>query len=271
MVISGWGDGHFGHSPIVCARTDSADNADNADKYRDLMNTPSHLFDNLSLLAHETSLLMATAASLDDQAVRRPSLCRGWTQAHVLSHVARNSDGMGNLVVWAITGTPRAMYDSPEARDADVAVGATRGAQEILTDLEDSAARFAAVAAGLAGAPEKVEVEMRGGRTVLGGQLPTLRLMEVVVHHVDLDAGYTFADADPGFVKRAVANGVGRMTAKADAPAVTLRSDEGETCTIRGGGQVVTGSNAALLLWLTRGDGAGVSSNAVLPKLPSWG
>jgi len=34
---------------------------------------------------------------------------------------------------------------------------------------------------------------------VLGGQLPTLRLMEVLFHHVDLDAGYTFADADPGW------------------------------------------------------------------------
>ncbi len=235
------------------------------------MNTQSHLSDNLSLLAHETSLLLRTAAGLDDETLRRPSLCDGWTRAHVLSHIARNADGLGNLASWAITGNPSAMYDSPAARDADIAVGATRGAQEILSDLEDSAARFAAAAVGLAGAPEEVEVEMRGGRKVLGGQLPTLRLMEVVVHHVDLDAGYTFADADAGFVERAVGNSVGRMRAKADAPSVTLRGDEGETWTIGGGSQVVTGSNAALLLWLTRGNGAGVSSNAGLPTLPSWG
>jgi maleylpyruvate isomerase len=163
------------------------------------------------------------------------------------------------------------MYDSPEARDADIAVGATRTAPEILTDLEDSAARFAAAAAGLSGSPEQAEVEMRGGRKVLGGQLPTLRLMEVAIHHVDLDAGYTFADADPGFIKRAVANSVSRMTATAEAPQVTLRSDEGDTWTIGDGRQVVTGSNAALLLWLTRGNGAGLSSNAGLPRLPSWG
>jgi len=235
------------------------------------MNTSSHLSDNLSLLAHETSLLMRTAVDLDDEAIRRASLCEGWTRAHVLSHIARNADGLGNLVGWAITGTPMAMYDSPETRDADIAAGATRGAQEILTDLKDSAARFAAAAAGLAGAPEQAEVEMRGGRKVLGGQLPTLRLMEVVIHHVDLDAGYTFADADPGFVTRAVANSVSRMTAKAEAPSVTLRSDEGDTWTIGDGRQVVTGSNAALLLWLTRGNGAGLSSNAGLPRLPSWG
>jgi len=38
---------------------------------------------------------------------------------------------------------------------------------------------------------------MRRGRKVLGAQLPTLRLMEVVFHHVDLGADYTFADATP--------------------------------------------------------------------------
>src|SRR5665811_1388296 len=116
-----------GTSAIVCARTDSAD------KYRDLMNTSSHLSDNLSMLAHETSLLMRTAAGLDDEALSRASLCEGWTRAHVLTHIARNADGLGNLVSWAVTGTPRAMYDSPEARDADIAAGAAREAKEILT------------------------------------------------------------------------------------------------------------------------------------------
>ena len=235
------------------------------------MNTSAHLSENLSLLAHETSLLIRTAGDLDDQAMRQASLCEGWTRAQVLSHIARNADGLGNLVSWAITGTPQPMYGSPEARDADIAAGATRGAPEILADLEDSAARFAAAAAALAGPPEQFEVEMRGGRKVLGGQLPTLRLMEVAIHHVDLDAGYTFADADPGFVKRAIGNSVTRMTTSAAAPAVTMRSDEGDTWSIGDGSQVVTGSNAALLLWLTRGDGAGVSSQMALPGLPSWG
>lgn len=235
------------------------------------MNTSSHLSDNLALLAHETSLLMRTAAGLDEETIHLPSLCEGWTRAHVLSHIARNADALGNLVGWAVTGTPRAMYDSPEARDADIAAGSTRGFAEIFTDLEDSAARFATAATGLAGAPELVEVEMRRGRKVLGGRLPTLRLMEVVVHHVDLDAGFTFADADPGFVKRAVAISVERMKASGEAPSVTLIGDEGDTWSIDDGHQVVTGSNAALLLWLTRGDGVGVSSETPLPGLPSWG
>jgi maleylpyruvate isomerase len=235
------------------------------------MNTSSHLSENLALLAHETTELVRTASGLDDDELRGASLCEGWTRAHVLSHIARNADGLGNLVSWAITGVPRAMYAAPEARDADIAIGASRGAQVILADLEDSAARFADAATGLSGAPEQVEVEMRNGRKVLGGQLPTLRLMEVVIHHVDLDAGYTFADSDPEFVRRAVANSVERMKAGGQAPSVTLRSDEGDTWTIGDGAQVVTGSNAALLSWLTRGRGAGMSSDAPLPVLPSWG
>lgn len=235
------------------------------------MSTSSHLSDNLALLSHETGLLMRTAAGLDDQTVRAPSLCEGWTRAHVLSHLARNADALGNLVGWAVTGIPRAMYDSPEAREADIEAGSKRGAQEIFTDLEDAAARFAAAAPGLAGAPEQVEVEMRRGIKVLAGRLPTLRLTEVVIHHVDLAAGYTFADADPGFVRRAVAISVERMETSAEAPSVTLTSDEGDTWCIGDGHQLVRGSNAALLLWLTRRDGVGVSSDAPLPGLPTWG
>jgi maleylpyruvate isomerase len=235
------------------------------------MNASSHLSDNLTLLAHETGHLLRTAASLDDSTIRAESRCEGWTRAHVLSHLARNADALGKLVSWAVTGIQVAMYDSQEARDADILAGSVRGAQEILTDLEDSATRFAAAAAGLAGPPEQSEVEMRTGRKVLGGQLPTLRLMEVVFHHVDLDARYTFADADPGFVKRAVSNAVQRIGRGEEVPPITLHGDDGDTWSIGEGGQDVTGSNAAVLLWLARGDGAGVISERALPRLPAWG
>ncbi|HZY00620.1 MAG TPA: maleylpyruvate isomerase family mycothiol-dependent enzyme [Dermatophilaceae bacterium] len=235
------------------------------------MTATSHLSDNLTLLDHETSLLVRTAATLDDATIRAASRCEGWTRAHVLSHIARNADGLANLVSWAVTGTPVAMYESPQARDEDIAAGSTRSAQEILNDLTESAARFAAAATGLAGPPERSEVEMRTGRRVLGGQLPTLRLLEVVFHHVDLDAGYTFADADPGFVRRAIRNAVERMKASGNAPAISLRGDNGDTWSVGEGAQEVTGTNAALLLWLARSDGAGVSGKDALPELPAWG
>jgi maleylpyruvate isomerase len=233
--------------------------------------TSSHLSENLVLLAHETSLLIRTAEGLDDETIRAASLCEGWTRAHVLSHIARNADALGNLVRWALTRAPVAMYASPQARDEDIAAGSTRGAQAIFIDLEESAARFASAATSLSGPPETVEVEMRMGRKVLGGQLPTLRLLEVVFHHVDLNAGYTFADADPGFVKRAIGNAVQRMKTSAQPPDVVLRGDHGDTWTLGDGTQEVAGTNPALLLWLARGHGTGVSSERALPRLPAWG
>jgi len=235
------------------------------------MTTTSHLSDNLVLLAHETSELMATAATMDDSTIRTASLCRGWTRAHVLSHLARNADGLTNLASWAITADPVAMYESAQARERDIVAGSTRGAQEIITDLSQSAARFASAAAGLGGPPERREVRMRTGRTVLGGQLPTLRLREVVFHHVDLDAGYTFADADPEFVRRAITDAVQRIRSSTAVPAISLHGDNQDTWSLAESAQEVTGTNAALLLWLARGDARAVSSQESLPGLPSWG
>ena len=57
---------------------------------------------------------------------RAPSLCEGWTRAHVVTHIARNADALSNLVHWATTGEPTPMYASPESRDADIAEGARR-------------------------------------------------------------------------------------------------------------------------------------------------
>lgn len=231
----------------------------------------SHLADNLAILALETSRLVQTAATFDDESIRAASRCQGWTRAHVLSHIARNADALRNLVGWAVTGTPVPMYASPEVREADILAGSSHSAREILADLEDSAARFASSAPGLAGPPEHTEVEMRAGRRVLGGQLPTLRLMEVVFHHVDLDAGYTFAEADPGFVRRAISNAVERIGASGQAPSISLRGESGDRWSMGQGTQEVTGTNAALLLWLGRGDHAGISSAQALPELPAWG
>src|SRR5256885_15091039 len=60
-----------------------------------------------------------------------PSLLPGWTRGHVLTHVARNGDGLGNLLRWARTGTETPMYASREARRADIEAGAGRSAAEI--------------------------------------------------------------------------------------------------------------------------------------------
>jgi maleylpyruvate isomerase len=235
------------------------------------MSDAPHLADNLARLEVETARLLRTAQGLDEASVREGSLCAGWTRAHVLSHLARNADALGNLVHWAVSGEPRAMYASPESRDADIEEGSRRPLSAILADLEASAGRFAAAAPGLAGAPEDADVEMRGGVVVKGRALPTLRLREVVFHHVDLDTGYGFADADPGFVHRSLDNAVERLRASGAGLALELRSEEGDSWSVGSGGQQVSGSRADLLTWLARGVARGLSSDGPLPAPPSWG
>ena len=235
------------------------------------MTHASHLGDNLELLRVETDRLLRTAATLDETTVRATSLCAGWSRAHVLSHLARNADALGNLVRWAVTGEPTPMYASPEARDADIEAGAARPLSAVLADLEVSAGRFAAAAPALAGDPEEAEVEMRGGVWVRGGALPTLRLREVVFHHVDLDAGYGFADADPGFVQRSLDNAVERLRGSGTDLGLELVAEEGGSWTVGDGSQQVAGTRAALLSWLARGVDLGLSSDRPVPAPPSWG
>ena len=45
-----------------------------------------------------TDRMLRTAATLDDAAVAAPSPLPGWTRGHVLTHLARNADGLGNLL-----------------------------------------------------------------------------------------------------------------------------------------------------------------------------
>ena len=71
-----------------------------------------------------TDLLLGTARALDDATA--PSLCVGWSRGHVLTHLARNGDGMAALVRTAVDGTGETMYLSDQARDADIDAGAPR-------------------------------------------------------------------------------------------------------------------------------------------------
>ena len=80
-------------------------------------------------IAAETERVVATAASLRNDAVLAPSLCAGWSRGHVLSHVARNADALARVCAVALTGEPGTMYASQQARDDEIEAGrpASRG------------------------------------------------------------------------------------------------------------------------------------------------
>src|SRR5918996_916525 len=136
-----------------------------------------------------TQRLAGTAGQLDDETVRRPSLCPGWTRAHVLAHVARNADALTNLLTWATTGEETPMYESADARAAAIETGASRPLGELVADGRESSARFGAA---IAAVPEEGwEFRVRAGAGAAGHAIPArrvvwLRLREVEIHHVDL-------------------------------------------------------------------------------------
>jgi len=145
------------------------------------MDEASHSLDRLAAASER---LLATATALSDAQAREPSLLPGWTRGHVLTHIARNADGMVNLLSWARTGTETPMYASAESRNADIEAGAGRRAADLAADLRESAARFAAAAAVMPGDAWAARV-----RALRGPGFPALgvldrRLSEVEIHRI---------------------------------------------------------------------------------------
>lgn len=222
--------------------------------------------DLLDALSDHTDRLLATARGLDD--VRLPSLCAGWTRGHVLSHVARNADGLAALVRSAVDGTGETMYPSPDARDADIEAGAGRPLAELVADVEASAGRLADQLLRLRPEHDELRLERTPGAFLVKAKnIPFMRLREVVYHHVDLQAGFAFADVDADLQRAFVDEEVRRLRALDAAPDLTLRTTEGEEWTVGVGTASVSGHRAALLGWLARGLTDGVAGHP-LPHLP---
>jgi maleylpyruvate isomerase len=95
-----------------------------------------------------------------------------------------------------------------------------------------------------------------------------MRLREVVYHHVDLDAGFTFGDIDPDLQARFIEDAVARLGLAHHPVGLELRSDEGDTWRVGDGSARVFGSRGGLLLWLARRIPTGVMADGPVPSLP---
>jgi len=220
----------------------------------------------LDAVGEQTAALLVTARSLDDP--RAPSLCEGWSRGHVLTHLARNADGLAALVRSAVDGTGETMYASPEGRDADIEAGADRPLAELVADIEATAASLAAQLPRLG--PEQAEQRLErtpGQFVVKAKNIAFMRLRELVCHHVDLLAGFGFAQAGPDLQRLLLDEEVRRLRAADPAPDLTLRTPDGDQWTVGAGTASVEGDRGALLGWLGRGLTEGVTAQH-LPRLP---
>ena len=141
-----------------------------------------------------TTRLLATVDVLPDDTWGAPSVCEGWSRAHVLAHVALNAEGLAGALRGLAEGTGTTMYVSNEQRDRDIDELAAASPAEVRERLRSSASDFAVALASVAATPDARFDRTPGGQSLRAGVVPLLRLREVEIHHADLAAGYTHAD-----------------------------------------------------------------------------
>jgi len=146
-----------------------------------------------------TQRLLDSARVIADSEMQEPSLLPGWTRAHVIAHLALGADAMRNLLIGARAGRDRPAYVSEQAREADIAYGATLRARELMADLADSAMAFRTFSRQLPDDAWRFPVRILGSAPFPAAELLTRRLVEVELHHCDLGTGYSPADWPTAF------------------------------------------------------------------------
>ncbi|GAB0108440.1 maleylpyruvate isomerase family mycothiol-dependent enzyme [Nocardia sp. JMUB6875] len=223
----------------------------------------------LDTVAAATARLIPAVAALTDADLVEPSLLPGWTRGHVLAHLSRNADSLVNLLLWARTGIETPQYASQFLREADIEAGAPRPLREQLEDLTASAERWLALARVMPVDRWATLVRNRAGGEIPATRIPWMRLLEVEIHHVDLDVGYTPADWSPEFVARLLAQSLTEVKPAGDAGFTVTATDTGYTGTVGTPTAEISGTAASLAAWLIgRSSGADLTGN--LPDLAAW-
>jgi maleylpyruvate isomerase len=215
-----------------------------------------------------TEHVFALVAKLSDAELAGPSALPEWSRAHVVAHLARNAEALIRLVDWARTGVETPMYPSREARAADIAASAGHPPQRLRAELTATAADLDAALAALT--PEQWQAQVRSalGRPLPAAQVPWMRVREVWLHAVDLDAGAAVADVPDGVVDLLLDEVTTTLSAADGCPAATLAPTDRDRrwqLGSDGSAPVVAAPAATLVGWLT---GRTTLPNA--PKLPPW-
>ena len=138
--------------------------------------------------------LVDAIGSMPDTDPATPSRLPGWTVGHVMTHIARNADGVLSM----FSGAHQYPHGL-EGRNADIEAGSNRSWDELVDDVTS---RSRAVAAAIAARTDwSGTVQMLSGDRSTA-QVPLLRQREVEVHRVDLGLGYEFADMPTDYVRR---------------------------------------------------------------------
>jgi maleylpyruvate isomerase len=185
----------------------------------------------------------------------------------VLTHLARNADGGRRLLGWARTGVEAYEYQSLDKRAEEIESGAGRPVDELVADLRDSAERFAAEYRLMEPAAWSRVVRWTTGQERPAARIADARLTEVLVHHVDLDAGYLPEHWPADFVHDMLDRVVASFNKRAEAPALQLQATDSSSRYDVGTAPttpLIRGTSTSLLAWLMgRSPGQDLTPNPV--------
>ena len=224
----------------------------------------------LAWMADGTRKLLADVAALSDEALAAPTALPGWSRRYLLSHIAANAGALCNLVHWARTGEERRMYVSTEQREADIAAGAQRPAAELRAWVESSARDLAADLDALPTPAWDAKIITAQGLTRSASEIPWMRVREVYIHGIDLNAGTRWADLPPEFLAALLDDVTSRRSTTGGGPALAVAAtDTGHTWEVTGTGapSPVSAPLADLTAYLT---GRPAPELTTAPALPAW-
>ncbi len=212
---------------------------------------------------------------MGDDAFAAPSGLPGWSRAHVLTHIARNADGMINLLTWARTGVPTPAYASVDARNADIDAGAVRTPAAIRDDVVDSSDRLARVVREMPESAWAAMIKNVQGVEIPATEVPWIRAREMWIHAVDLDVGASLADLPAPMLAELITDVVRVVGAREGCPPLRLHATEiDRTWTLGdGSGAEVRGPAASLAAWAlgrSRGKDLRGADGKKPPVLPPW-
>ena len=152
------------------------------------------LSDDIAGVIASQATLVGHLRSLDPVDPSVASRLPDWTVGHVLTHIARNADG----ILSCLAGDPQYPHGR-EGRNADIEAGSTRSWDALVDDVEATA-----TAVGQAVASRD---DWSGEAATLGGprpmaMVPFLRQREVEIHHTDLGLGYGFDDLPSRYLRK---------------------------------------------------------------------
>ena len=196
-----------------------------------------------------TQRLLGDTIGISDADWNGPSRLPGWSRANLAAHLAAGADAMAGLIDAAVEGRQAALYPDPDARRAGIERGSSLTGLDLQIWLDTCAGRLERAMDAVDEWTAPVELL---GRPMTLAQVPMARLSEVVLHHVDLDAGFEVEWLKQGPARWLLQWAVQQHGDDPRLPALRLHSTSGLTIDVGEGDdrRTVSGSDAQLWEWL---------------------